>query len=411
LKSRKKSLKIIPIFLLGSRPDLISKDKTERDQKINEILKKFDLDKKSKFLVEKDREILQINIKDADCFILFPYCSERFSPLIYLAQSKLPIIIASEENTFCHALDTYEYLADYDNVKVALGPEEVKRKIKVLEAVKWIKNAKICLFDMEEWQLNIAWYKNPIVLGKLSTQVIDKEKFLNAYKNADKTKAENLAKKWMDEAEKVLEPSFEDVVKTARVYIAMKKVIDDMKADAAYVLWCGQFTKKLGTKMCFALAKLADDGYPVGCWRGENLFPLLILHAASNKPVFVCEVHTRYDRTVTFRHCFAPSSIASCKYILRRWRDMKGTVTGYCHLPKGDVTLVNCGIGDKIAILKGKVLDCKDLGGDNCRMTIWVEIENQDSIHKFVGRECAMVYGNYKDEIREIAGKLGVKIL
>jgi len=411
LKSRKNALKIVSMFLLGKRSRLLGEDKVKQDAKTDEILKRFGIDTELKFLIREEKEIFEINVKDTDGIVIFPYCSQRFSPLIHVADSKLPVIIASEENTFCYALDTYEYLADHENVEVAFGPEDVNRKIKVLEAVKWIRKAKICLFDMEEWKLNgIAWHKNPIVLGKLNVQVMDKEKFFDVYKNADKIKAEVLAKKWMEES-KVLEPSFEDVVKSAQVYIAMKTVIEDMKADAAYVLWCGQFTKKLGTKMCFAMAKLSDDGYPVGCWRGENLLSLLILHAASGKPVFVCEAQTRRGNTITLEHCFAPSKIASCKYVLRIWRDMEGTVTGYCQLPKGEVTLVNCGIGDKIVVMKGKVLDCRDLGGEHCRMAIWVEIEDEESIHKFVGRECAMVYGDYEKEAREIGIKLGLEVL
>jgi len=407
----KMALKLVPILLLGDRSSLTSKDKAEQEARFNETLEGFGLNKELKFFVEKEKEVLEIDTKGIDGFIIFPYCSQRFSTLIYVAERKLPIIIASEKNTFCHALDTYEYLADYENVEIVFAPEEVKKKIKILEAVKWIKTRKICLFDVEKWKLNgIAWQKNPIISDKLNTQRIDEKKFVDVYKNADRTKAKILAKKWMNEA-KVLEPSFEDVVKSARVYIAMKTIIEDMKADAAYVLWCGQFTKKLGTKMCFAMAKLSDDGYPVGCWRGENLLPLLILHASSGKPIFVCEAHTQSNNTITLRHCFAPSTIASCKYVLRRWRNMEGTVTGYCQLPKGEVTLVNCGIGDKIVVVKGKVLDCRDLGGENCRMTIWVEIESEESIHKFVGREFAMVYGDYEKEARKIGVKLGLKVL
>jgi len=411
LKSGRSSLKIMSLFLLGSRQSLIGEDKAEQDRESDKILVRLGFSKKLKFLVRKEEEIFGINIHGIDGFVIFTYCSERFSPLIYLAETKLPTIIFGEEEMFCHALETYEYLANHESVKLVLSQEELKKQIKVLNAVKWLEELKVCLFDAGEWKLNGAAYlKNPVFSGKLNTQNIDKNKFLEAYENADKAKAESLAKKWMNEA-KVLEPSFDDVAKSARVYIAMKKIMEDMKADAAYVLWCGQFTKELGTKMCFALAKLADDGYPVGCWRGENLLPLLILHAASDKPVFVCEAHTRRGDTVTFRHCFAPSTIASCKYVLRRWRDMEGTVTGYCQLPKGDVTLVNCGIGDKIVVVKGKVLDCKDLGGDNCRMTIWVEIEDKESIHKFVGRECAMVYGDYEKEAKQIGEKLGQRVL
>jgi L-fucose isomerase-like protein len=399
------------IFLVGSGSSFLGKDDVEQDVESDKILDKLGLSKISKFLVRKDEDILQINIYGVNGFVVFPYCTERFSSLIYLAESKLPIIIFGEEDHFGYALDTYEYLAEHGNVETVFNPKELKERIKAIKAVKLLEKMKVCVFDFGDWKLEgTAWLQNPIVLGKLNTQNIDKEKFLKAYKNADIKKAESLAKKWISEAKKVLEPKFEDVVKSAMVYLAMKKVMEDMKADAAYVLWCGQFTKELGTKMCFALAKLADDGYPVGCWRGENLLPLLILHTISKKPIFVCEAYTRKGKVITLRHCFAPTTITSSKYILRRWRNMEGTVTGYCQLPKGDVTLVNCGSGDKLVVVKGKVLDCKDLGGNNCRMTVWVELKNEDVVRSFVGREFAMVYGNYEKEVKQMGKMLGLQV-
>jgi len=404
--------KIASIFLLGNGQSFIGKEKDEQEKRSDATLDELGLDKKLKFLIRKEEEIPGININGVDGFVIFPYCSERFTPLIYLAETSLPTLIISEEETFCHALETYEYLSTNKNVQIAFSPKEVKKWIRLLSTEKWCAKTKICLFDAGDWKLGgIAYLKNPIFSSKLNTQNIDKEKFLEAYRNMDEIKAKRLAKEWMDTAEKILEPTFEDIVKSARVYLAMKTVMNEMKADVAYVLWCGQFTKDLGTKMCFALAKLTDDGIPVGCWRGENLLPLLILYSVSEKPVFVCEAHTQKGKTITLRHCFAPTTITNRKYVLRRWRNMEGTVTGYCQLPTGEVTLVNCGVGDKLVIVKGKVTDCKDLEGDNCRMTIWVELEDAEVIRKFVGREFAMVYGDYVEEAREIGAKLGLKVL
>jgi hypothetical protein len=405
------SLKIVPVFLLGSEKSLFGEDRAEQDAKSDAILERLSLSKEQKVLVRREEELLEVNIHGTDGFAIFPYCSERFSLLIYLAETGMPMIIVGDDETFSNALETYEYLSNHKNVQVVFNQEEFREKIKVIKAERWLMDTKICLFDTGEWKLNgTAWLKNPIIAGKLITQNIKKATFLEAYRNADRTEAEKLARKWTAES-KVLEPSLEDIVKSARVYIAMKTVIHGMNADAAYVLWCGQFTKELGTKMCFALAKLADDGFPVGCWRGENLLPLLILHSITNKPIFVCEAQTRQGNIISLRHCFAPGTIASCKYVLRNWRDMQGTVTGYCQLPKGEVTLVNCGIGDKLVIVKGKVLDCKDLGGENCRITVWVELENAEPIGKFVGREFAMAYGDYAKEAKEIGRKLGLTVL
>jgi len=411
LKHPKISLRVVPVFLLGRRSILKSKDKAGIERETDELLKIYGLGTKLKYLVKKEEELLKIQTKGVDGFVLFPFCANRFSPLIYLAETTLPIIIASNEENFCNALETYEYLADHENVVVALGPDEVKRRVKVLEVSKWMKNAKVCLFNMEPWTLKgTAWNRNPLIREKLNTEAIDPEKFFDAYEKADKTKAETLARKWMKES-KVLEPSLKDVVKSARLYIAMKAVIRGMKADAGYVLWCGQFTKKLGTKMCYALVKLAEDGYPVGCWRGENLLSLLILHSISNKPIFVWEAFTHKGDIVTFRHCFAPSTIGPSKPVMRNWRNMEGTVTAYTELPRGEVTMVNCGIGDRLFAFKGDVVDCKDLGGDNCRMTIWVRMKSPESVRNFVGRECAMVYGDYLKEAVEMGEILGLKVV
>ena len=408
----KSTHRVMPVFLLGKTPDSkLGKRQTMQNLRADHILRKYGLDTESKHLIRKENELLGINLHGIDAFIIFPYCSDRFAPLCYLAETKKPIIIVSEEDTFNNALETYQYLADHNNVELVLSPKEVKAKIKAIKTAKLLQSTKVCLFDAGEWKLEgIAWQKNPLFQNKLNVENINVQKFLEHVQTADPRKAEALARKWMKNAE-VLEPSLADVTKTARIYLAMKKTLQEMKAKAAYVLWCGQFTKKLGAKMCFALAKLADDGYPTGCWRGENLLPMLILHTVSKKPVFTAEALTHKGNTITLRHCFAPTKLTQSRYVLRRWRNMKGTVTGYCQLPKGQVTLVNCGIGDQMVVAKGKVVECKDLGDQNCRMTVWVKIEKPELIAKSVAREFAMVYGNYTDETARTAQNLGLTVL
>jgi len=406
------SLRILPVFLLGKTPNsIIGKRKAQQDAYAGRVLQKCGLGTESKLLIRKEKEILGINLHVVDAFVIFPYCLDRFAPLIYLADTKKPVIVVSEENTFLNALETYQYLADHNNVELAINPRQVRAQIKALKASKLLLATKVCLFDAGDWKAEgIAWQKNPLFSNRLNVENINMEKFFEYVQTMDSKEAETLAKKWMKNA-KVMELSLADVTQTARIYLAMRKTLREMKANAAYVLWCGQFTKKLQAKMCFALAKLADDGYPTGCWRGENLLPMLVLHAVSKKPVFVAEASTHKGDTISLKHCFAPTKLTRGKYVLRRWRNMEGTVTGYCQLPKGQVTLINCGIGDRVVVAKGKVIDCKDLGGENCRMTVWVKMEKPELIAKFVAREFALVYGDYRKDAIEMTKKLGLKAL
>ncbi len=42
-------------------------------------------------------------------------------------------------------------------------------------------------------------------------------------------------------------------------------------------------------------------------------------------------------------------------------------------------------------------------------MTVWVELENEDVIRNFVGREFAMTYGDYEREAKQIGKTLGLQ--
>ncbi len=406
-------MKVTSVFLLGTEQNLISQDKRELEVKTDEMLKKLEKGRSAKFLIRKEEDLNNVDVSKIDALVIFPCCPYRFTPLIRIVENGLPTIISGGGKSFSDSVDTYAYLADYSNVELALSDEEVKTKLKAIEAARWVKNARIAVFGLEKIVPEYAaWFKNPLGLGKLNSLFVSKQQVLEAHKKVDSAEAERLAKQWTSECT-LKEPSSEDVVLSARVYLALKAVIEEADADAAYMPWCGQFTEDFGTKPCFAIAKIADEGIPIGCWKGDNLLPMLILHATSHKPVFVCELHgsLHENNTLELRHCFSPTKLSEGKPILRQWRSMSNTVTAYCQLPKGEVTLVNCGIGDKILITKAEVQDCKDLEGDNCRITIYAQLPNEEIIRKLQAKEFALVYGDHTKEARITVEKLGLKIL
>jgi hypothetical protein len=279
------------------------------------------------------------------------------------------------------------------------------------EAAKWVKNAKVLVFGMEDLKPEeAASWKNPLTLCTLNVHHVKPERLIETCNKASKTKATRLAKQWITKST-VKEPSFEDIVKSASIYLAFKQIIKEENADAVYVPWCGVFTKPLQAKLCNALARLADDVIPTGCWRGENLLPLLILHATTHKPIFVCESHGQTENTLELRHCFAPTKLSQNKPVLRPWRNMPHTVTAYCQLPKGTATLLNSKEGDKTLITKATVLDCRDLEGDNCRITIHAKLPNKETLSKLLGEEFALAYGDYTEQAKQTAKKLELQVL
>ena len=44
-------------------------------------------------------------------------------------------------------------------------------------------------------------------------------------------------------------------------------------------------------------------------------------------------------------------------------------------------------------------------------MTVTVRMEDGESVRRFLGRECAMVYGDYAVEARGIGARFGLEVL
>ncbi len=414
-----KRLRIKPIFLLGSNPLFIRgdglgfrgiKDEKRQDEKTDEIITKIGIETEPKEFVRKEEDLAGI-VTDVDAFVIFVHSIQRYPWLINLASTGIPIILTCEENALGEALDIFEYVADYNNVMLAFTYEEIRSRIRVLKTIKFLEEARVLVFNAQKQSLKESvWHNNPLFKGMIKTKNIVVEEFQKRYKNLDKKTSEDLASEWMRGCQ-VIEPTLRDVAMSARLFLVMRDLIDESGADAAYVLWCGQFTEMLGTKMCLAIAKLNDEGYPTGCWRGENLLPMLILHSLSDRPVFVGEVHMYKDKVLSLRHCGVPLEMSARKPLLRRWRDTKGTVSCYCEMPKGEVTLLNTGAGDLMVAMRGEVIDTKDLEGENCRTTVWVRLEDHELVNYLTGREFAMVYGDFVEESKEVAINLGIEAM
>jgi len=161
--------RFLSIFLLGRMPEIMGRNKARQDKQISEVLKRYGLSEEWKLLVRKDKDLLKINIREADGYIIFPYVLQRFAPLIYLVETGKPIIVVSEEENFMHALEAYDYLSDHRNIQLVFSPEELQEKLQALKVAEWFEDYRICLFDDGNWTLDgIAWQKNPLFMGKLN---------------------------------------------------------------------------------------------------------------------------------------------------------------------------------------------------------------------------------------------------
>jgi L-fucose isomerase-like protein len=233
----------------------------------------------------------------------------------------------------------------------------------------------------------------------------------------DKERVKPLVEKWMKDAEKIVEPEEKDLVSVAKLYLVMKDLLKEKNAQALTMAY-GDNPLPVP---CFAYTNLRDEGVPAACEADIiSLLSMVILHYLTDKPCFMGNTFVdNKDNTLILSHCVCPRKMEGYKanaapYTLRRYHREKftGSLTAFVEMKKGQEVTICRLSGDlrSMMIARGIIVDCADMDAEEyCRVTVKVKVANpRDFIHKTSGNHHVMVYGDYKDQLKELNNILGI---
>ena len=161
--------------------------------------------------------------------------------------------------------------------------------------------------------------RNPGDLGKtLGTQFglpVDAVPFGEldeAWKRADRGKAAAWADRWIAEADRVIEPSREEIGNSGAMYLGMKKVLAARKADAITINCLGGFYGgHLHAYPCLGFRQLNDEGR-VGACEADlmSTFTMLTVGKLTGRPGFISDpvIDTSKNRII-YAHCVGPTKV------------------------------------------------------------------------------------------------------
>jgi len=111
--------------------------------------------------------------------------------------------------------------------------QDVIDAVKLFSVMKRMKESKILVVADRESDSEIIKRIKEI----FGTEVIriTSEELNSYYQKVDLEEAEKYKDKWIKEALKVIEPTEEEILKSARMHLALKKAMEDKKADAVTV--------------------------------------------------------------------------------------------------------------------------------------------------------------------------------
>jgi L-fucose isomerase-like protein len=279
----------------------------------------------------------------------------------------------------------------------------IKKTTKDLSVYNALQNSKLGVLGAPSDWLVASSPSAEIVKKRWGVELvnIDFSEVWNSLKTPDNNeliKHKTLLRK---EADKITEPSENDVKNSVKIYLAFKSVIDKYKLDAVTVR-CFDLVSGMEATGCYGLSELTDEGIIAGC-EGDivSAVTMLWVNKLLGKTPWMANP-ARVDKvgnSLVLAHCTVPKSLLSNYKLRSHFESGKGLAIQGA-LPKGKVTLIRTGGRnlDKLWIAEGEITSSGN-SENLCRTQVSIKLTDggtvKDLLLSPLGNHIVLVYGRH----------------
>lgn len=282
----------------------------------------------------------------------------------------------------------------------------IERSIKVSKAVARVKRLRIGVIGLEELPEESKYMK----------EVFDSETVLIPYDDIITT-AREIDRESIDRARKVLtsklllrEINMEVLNKILALYVAMKKIVNDMGLDAL-AIDCFPFLIKYKYTPCIALAMLNNEGIIATCEADlRSLILMLISKELTGYSGWIVNPSVIKERELIVAHCtIAPPMIKRGIITTHFESNYPYSISG--ELKEDTYTLASINYDfTELAATKVRIIKSGLLSSNMCRTQAVLELEFD--AEKFaniaISNHHIIIPGDVREELRYIAELLGL---
>jgi L-fucose isomerase-like protein len=242
-----------------------------------------------------------------------------------------------------------------------------------------------------------------------------------AYKAVGEDAAIAEMHEWKTGAERVIEPSDATIADAGRLYLAIRSVMDEERAQAVTINCLGLFgAKVLPAYPCLAFAKLNDLGLTGVCEADmDSTLTQLMLTYAFGVPGFVSDpVIDTSNNTVIHAHCVSATRMDGpsgprAPYIIRsHLEDNKGASLQVKMRIGQVITMAKLVHLDTMLVSTGTIADTPDVDR-GCRTKITTKVADARKVlrHYTGGLHRVIAYGDRMAALDDLATLIGLKVV
>jgi hypothetical protein len=321
-------------------------------------------------------------------------------------------------------------------VRNITNPERIKKYVRYLLTLYKLRNSKVLVIvsPVVKQYLEVGYPLAVNVYGMISdiqktfgvkVSSMDINTFRSKYydKIPDDS-AKQVASKWFKEAREVIEHSEDELIKPAKLYLALKKLVEDLKLDAVAIdcitLYHAGF---IDTWPCLAFMELTKEGIVCGC-EGDlySVITMLIMKYLADLPGFINDPSPDMDNgEIVYYHCFAPINFYGFErkellpYVIipAHWGTKKLSIR--VDFPSG-IIATSVGVDAKnrtISIHTAKILR-NELGPEECSVKVVGAVNVGSILERWnpeAGWHRVLFYGDHREDLKNFARLLGLRII
>jgi hypothetical protein len=340
-----------------------------------------------------------------------------------------------------------EFLLEYSRARAAGKPvlgilcrdiasEKVLKKVKLLDTIRKLRDSKILFvvspglkkaIDTEYPLSTDLWsaIRSVQTITGITPIILDVREFVESYYNKiDEARAREVADEWIKGASEYIEEEIEEILNSAKLYLAMKWCAKDYGADAialdCIVLYR---TKFLDAWPCLGYMEFCKNGEVVPVCEADpySAVVLLIMKYLTGLPGFICDPSPD-DLTgeVVYYHCYAPinplgGSGGRVPYSIVPAHLGGKRASVYTELPTGEiVTVVGFDPEERTLTLHTARTIKNERSPQSCATKL-VGTTNTKALAKNwrwrSGWHRVVFYGDWREDLKDFATLLGLQVL
>ena len=316
------------------------------------------------------------------------------------------------DNSLASCLEAFSKLKRAkENIRLVLeknekGINKVDFYAKIISAIKKLEDSRLGVIGGSSTWLVSTTKNRQLIKEKLGVKTVEVniDDLLDMVNKISEGKAKKHFQEVMSKFDRIIEPKNEEILEAIRIYLAIKRLVEEKNLSAATVK-CFDLIEPIKNTACLALSLLNDEGTVAGCEGDtDSALTMMIVKNLTDKPAFMANLNDvdLEENTVTFAHCTAATTLCK-RCTLRSHFESKIGVSIQGVLPLQKVTV--CRIGENL----GKMLICtgktrENLNNPNmCRTQIKVKLDARvkDLVSNTLGNHHILSLGDHREELTE----------